>query len=78
MAKVMVSLPDELLRTGDMETARRGTTRSGYVRQLVEKALRWRGEQGAACMADIDALADGPRGHGGDVANLVKVNQPKG
>jgi hypothetical protein len=30
MAKVMVSLPDDLLRAVDVEAVRRGTTRSGY------------------------------------------------
>jgi metal-responsive CopG/Arc/MetJ family transcriptional regulator len=32
MAKVMVSLPDELLDAVDAEAARRGTTRSGLLR----------------------------------------------
>ena len=78
VAKVMVSLPDELLRAVDMEADRRGTTRSGYLRELAEETLRRRSACRAQRMAEIDTV-DGPiNGHGGGVAALVKANRPDG
>lgn len=77
MAKVMVSLPDDLLRAVDREADRRGTTRSGLLRELAEETLRQRSTQRAERMAQIDRL-DGPlTGHGGGVAELVKANRPE-
>ena len=77
VAKVMVSLPDDLLRAVDMEAGRRGTTRSGYLRELAEETLRRRSALRAQRMAEIDTM-DGPvRGHGGGVAALVKANRPE-
>lgn len=77
MAKVMVSLPDDLLRAVDREADRRGTTRSGLLRELAEERLRQRSAQRAERMALIDSL-DGPlTGHGGGVAELVKANRPE-
>ena len=40
MAKVMISVPDELLRRIDRATTARGTTRSGFLRQAAERAIR--------------------------------------
>jgi metal-responsive CopG/Arc/MetJ family transcriptional regulator len=77
MAKVMVSLPDELLKAVDIEAERRGTTRSGFLRELAEESLRRRSAHRAERMAQIDGL-DGPmRGHGGGVAHLIKANRPE-
>ncbi len=39
MAKVMISVPDELLRRIDRATTARGTTRSGFLRQAAEREL---------------------------------------
>ena len=77
VAKVMVSLPDDLLRAVDMEAGRRGTTRSGYLRELAEQTLRGRSAHRAKRMAEIDAMAGPVKGHGGSVAALVKVNRPE-
>ena len=77
MAKVMVSLPDDLLRAVDVEAQRRGTTRSGLLRELAEETLRRRSSRRADRMGEIDR-ADGPRvGHGGGVADLVKASRPE-
>lgn len=77
MTKVMVSLPDDLLRAVDVEADRRGTTRSGLLRELAEETLRRRSSRRVERMAQIDGL-DGPiRGHGGGVAELVKANRPE-
>jgi metal-responsive CopG/Arc/MetJ family transcriptional regulator len=77
MAKVMVSLPDDLLRAVDVEAGRRGTTRSGFLRELAEETLRRRSVRRAERMAEIDTM-DGPLvGHGGGVAELVKATRPE-
>ena len=76
MAKVMVSLPDNVLRALDMEAVRRGTTRSGLLRELAEDSVRSRSEQRARRMSEIDD--QGPRqGHGGAVAEQVKASRPR-
>lgn len=73
----MLFLPDDLLRAVDIEAERRGTTRSGYIRDLAEDTLRRRSVRRAERMAEID-VQDGPvTGHGGRVAELVKKNRPK-
>jgi CopG-like RHH_1 or ribbon-helix-helix domain, RHH_5 len=74
MAKVMVSLPDELLAALDAEALRRGTTRSGLLRTYADEALRQRGAERAA---RIRALGGGTASHGGDVAALVKRHRPR-
>lgn len=76
MAKVMVSLPDDLLRAVDTEAARRGTTRSGYLRELAEQTLRQRSVRRSERMAEIDAEGGPVTGHGGRVAEQVKANRP--
>jgi metal-responsive CopG/Arc/MetJ family transcriptional regulator len=74
MAKVMVSLPDELLHAVDAEASRRGTTRSGLLRDLAEEALERRTARRAQRMHEI-RLAPGERTpHGGGVADLVKTH----
>ena len=77
MAKVMVSLPDDLLRAVDVEAGRRGTTRSGYLRDLAEAQLRRRSTFRAERMEEIDSADDPPTGHGGCVAELVKATRPE-
>ena len=77
MAKVMVSLPDDLLRAVDAEASRRGTTRSGLLRELAEDTLRRRSAQRAQRMREI-RLTQGERtSHGGGVADLVKTHRPQ-
>ena len=77
MAKVMVSLPDDLLRAVDIEAGRRGTTRSGLLRELAEEALRRRSLRRAERMAEISETAGGASRHGGGVADLVKATRPQ-
>lgn len=77
MAKVMVSLPDDLLRAVDIEAGRRGTTRSGYIRELAEETLQRRSVRRAERMAEIVAMSGPSTGHGGRVAELVKANRPE-
>jgi len=77
VAKVMVSLPNDLLRAVDMEAGRRGTTRSGLLRELAEGAMRSRSLKRGERMAEIDSLGSPPKGHGGQVAELVKTTRPE-
>jgi metal-responsive CopG/Arc/MetJ family transcriptional regulator len=76
MAKVMVSLPDDLLRAVDVEAHRRGTTRSGLLRELAEETLRRRSRTRAERMRNIESTS-APGGHGGHVAELVKSTRPE-
>jgi metal-responsive CopG/Arc/MetJ family transcriptional regulator len=77
MAKVMVSLPDDLLRAVDVEASRRGTTRSGLLRELAEDTLQRRTTQRAQRMREIRLAQGERRSHGGGVADLVKKHRPQ-
>ncbi len=77
MAKVMVSLPDDLLRAVDLEADRCGTTRSGYLRKIAEEELQRRSSRRAMRMAEIDKMDGSSTGHGGGVGELVKTSRPQ-
>jgi metal-responsive CopG/Arc/MetJ family transcriptional regulator len=72
----MVSLPDELLRAVDNEARRRGTTRSGLLRELADDALSAKSARRARRMEEIDQLRGPARHRGGAVAELVKAHRP--
>jgi metal-responsive CopG/Arc/MetJ family transcriptional regulator len=73
MAKVMVSLPDDLLAEVDAEARRVGTTRSAVMREFAGIVLRRRRESRAAAMRSL--LGDlSP--HGGRSAERVKETRP--
>ncbi len=69
MAKVMVSFPDELLRRLDDRARRRGTTRSGLLRELVERELLIESDARRQGIARL--LADAAS-HGGQSARHVR------
>lgn len=73
MAKVMVSLPEDLLSEVDAEARRTGTTRSAIMREFAGIALRRRRESRAAAMRAL--LADASL-HGGRAAERVKETRP--
>jgi metal-responsive CopG/Arc/MetJ family transcriptional regulator len=73
MAKVMVSLPDELLAEVDAEARRGGTTRSAVMREFADAALRRRREDRASAMR---SLLGHPSPHGGHAAEQVKATRP--
>jgi metal-responsive CopG/Arc/MetJ family transcriptional regulator len=73
MAKVMVSMPDDLLSEVDAEASRLGTTRSAVLRQFADSALRERRSDRAAAMR---ALLTHPGHHGGEAAERVKDSRP--
>jgi metal-responsive CopG/Arc/MetJ family transcriptional regulator len=74
MAKVMVSLPDDLLAEVDAEARRDGTTRSAVMREFADAALRRRREGRAAAMRSL--LSDASA-HGGRAAEQVKSTRPR-
>ncbi len=72
----MVSFPDDLLRAVDAEARRRGTTRSGLLRELADEALSKKSAARARRMAEIDRLRGPAKRRGGGVAELVKAHRP--
>ncbi len=74
VAKVMVSLPDDLLGSLDAEAARRGTTRSGLLRLYIDEALRGRGEARARL---VEGLMRAPGHHGGRAVEELKRHRPR-
>jgi len=70
-------MPDDLLRAVDAEASRRGTTRSGLLRELAEDTLRRRTAQRAQRMREIRLAQGVGRSHGGGVADLVKTHRPQ-
>lgn len=75
MAKVMVSMPDDLLAEVDAEAARMGTSRSAVLREYAMVSLRRRRSDRAAAMVE---LLDNPEPHGGSAAQKVKATRPGG
>ena len=73
MAKVMISLPDELLARIDARATEAGITRSATLRALAEAALGERQRQLSARMVELQT---GLTGHGGDVAAVIKAGRP--
>jgi metal-responsive CopG/Arc/MetJ family transcriptional regulator len=73
VAKVMISLPDDLLARLDAQAAERGSTRSATIRDLAEAALGERERLLAERMGELEGHA---AGHGGDVAKVLKAGRP--
>jgi metal-responsive CopG/Arc/MetJ family transcriptional regulator len=69
MAKVMVSLPDELLARLDEHARTRGTTRSGLLRELAERELTIQSDGRRRRIARVLAAAGS---HGGRSAQHVR------
>ena len=73
MAKVMVSMPEDLLGEVDAEARRLGTTRSAVLRGFADAALRRRRADRAAAM---NVLLQGAAAHGGNSGGRVKASRP--
>ncbi len=69
MAKVMISVPDDLLARLDEYARRLGLTRSGLLRRLVERELE---ADGAGRAARIRELLSNLQPHAGDSAQFVR------
>jgi metal-responsive CopG/Arc/MetJ family transcriptional regulator len=73
MAKVMVSMPDDLLAEVDAEASRVGTSRSAVMRDFADTALRRRRADRATAMSNLLREASP---HGGNAAEKVKATRP--
>lgn len=73
MAKVMVSLPDDLLGLLDAEADRKNTTRSGLLRAFVHEGLRGRGRERAR---RVERLMGEAGHHGGNSVDDLKRHRP--
>jgi metal-responsive CopG/Arc/MetJ family transcriptional regulator len=69
VAKVMISIPDDLLARLDAEAQRRGLTRSGFLRRLVDRELTMDADTRRETILAILARAEH---HGGDNAAFVR------
>ena len=79
MAKVLISLPDELLERIDTQTARAGETRSGFFQRLAERELtderaRWRQEI-RQLMDELDATEPDSKVPHVDAAQLIREDR---
>lgn len=74
MAKVMISLPDDLLARVDARATECGSSRSATLRELAEAALGARRSRLAERMA---ALEEGASGHGGTAVAELKAGRPR-
>lgn len=69
MAKVMVSLPDDLLERIDAHARAGHATRSGFLRELAERELAAEAKQGAT---EIEELLGDPVPLGGTATELIR------
>lgn len=74
MAKVMISLPDDLLTRLDAEAQRRGTSRSAVLRSYADGALSERDRDLAEEMRRLNQQATG---HGGRVSEVLRSSRPQ-
>src|SRR5690242_15506209 len=77
MAKVMVSLPDDLLHQLDTEAKQRGTTRSGVLRTYVEEGMQRRTDERVRRMKEILGEPVSPGRLGGDTVSFIKEEREK-
>lgn len=73
VAKVMISIPDDLLQRVDDLAKGRGTTRSGLIQGLAERELDYTEDENRAEMRRLLELATKPRG--GDAAKLIREDR---
>ena len=73
MAKVMISIPDDLLERIDELAKKRGATRSGLLQALAERELLWLEDEERAEMRRLLELATKPMG--GNAAQLIREDR---
>jgi metal-responsive CopG/Arc/MetJ family transcriptional regulator len=69
MAKVMISLPDELLEETDRMAAAAGKTRSGFIQESLSSRVQADRTSALAALEDLFSSAE-PRG--GDTVAFIK------
>lgn len=72
MAKVMISLPDELVARVDAIAGEQGSTRSAMIRRLTEAAL---GERASELARRMRALEGHATAHGGDPVAALRAGR---
>jgi metal-responsive CopG/Arc/MetJ family transcriptional regulator len=73
VAKVMISLPDEVLARIDAQASEHGTTRSATIRELAEAGL---GERHRRLSDRMAALEGHATGHGGQAVSDLRAGRP--
>jgi hypothetical protein len=76
MAKVMISIPDDLLATLDAEAKRRSTSRSALLQSAARRELGLVQRSRESLLADLDELSrtwDGPV----DVVALIRADRQR-
>jgi metal-responsive CopG/Arc/MetJ family transcriptional regulator len=69
MAKVMISLPDDLLERADAYARHQGTTRSGLLRVLLERELDANAAERKKRIRELLANAEP---HGGNGVEIIR------
>ena len=72
VAKVMISLPDNLLERLDAHARASRETRSGFLRRLAERELS---TEGIRRRGEFEAMLGAPVDLGGDAAKLIREDR---
>lgn len=72
VAKVMISIPDDLLARLDSRARANRETRSGFLRRLAERELK---EQGENRRKQLEDLLGPPVHMGGEAAKLIREDR---
>ncbi|HET6997427.1 MAG TPA: type II toxin-antitoxin system HicB family antitoxin [Solirubrobacterales bacterium] len=72
VAKVMISIPDDLLGRLDARARANRETRSGFLQRLAERELK---EQGENRRKQLEDLLGPPVHMGGDAAKLIREDR---
>lgn len=75
VAKVMISMPDDLLDRLDAQARANRETRSGFLRRLAERELEAEHGRKRREIADLLDKAIVPGGMGGDSARLIREDR---
>lgn len=75
MAKVMISMPDDLLERLDAMAAANRESRSGFLRRLAERELQSAEARHRKEIEDLLDKATVPKGMGGDAARLIREDR---
>jgi metal-responsive CopG/Arc/MetJ family transcriptional regulator len=75
VAKVMISMPDDLLERLDAQARANRETRSGYLRRLAERELDVARAREREEIDSLLAKALVPEGLGGDSARLIREDR---
>ncbi len=75
VAKVMISIPDELLERIDAQAHLNQETRSGYLRRLAERELKADQAQRRQELTELLEKATVRGGMGGDAARLIREDR---